>query len=109
MLQDVCVQDPSEHGVILGDPVAYALTLDALTHRGPAQPARLPADHLRAVLHPARRRGRLYVFLEGVARFATGLADPRRWVDAEPPVPAYARRWAALSSTSSRQPCRPRP
>ncbi len=93
MLQDVCAQDPSEHGIILGDPVAYALTLDALTHRGPARPARLPTDTCEQYFIPHGDPAGSYVFLQGVARFATGLTDPRRWVDAEPPVPAYARRW----------------
>ena len=93
MLQDVCLQDPSEHGLILGDPVAYALTLDALTHRGPARPARLPADTCEQYFIPHGDLAGSYVFLQGVARFVTGLTDPRRWVGAEPPVPAYARRW----------------
>ena len=93
MLQDVCVQDPSEHGLILGDPVAYALTVDALTHRGPANPARLPADTCEQTFIPHGDLAGSYVFLQGVARFATGLSDPRRWVDAEPRVPAYARRY----------------
>ena len=93
MLQDVCAQDPSEHGLILGDPVAYALTLDALTHRGSARPARLPADTCEQYFIPHGDLAGSYVFLQGVARFATGLNDPRRWVDAEPRVPAYARRW----------------
>lgn len=93
MLQDICAQDPSEHGVILGDPVAYALVLDALTHPGPADPARLPADTCQQTFIPHGDAPGSYVFLQGVARFATGLSDPRRWVDAEPPVPPYARRW----------------
>lgn len=91
MLQDVCAQDPSEHGVILGDPVAYALVVDALTHDGPASPDRLPADTCEQTFIPHGDAAGSYVFLQGVARFATGIADPRRWVDAEPPVPAYAR------------------
>ncbi|WP_164519489.1 esterase/lipase family protein [Nocardioides ferulae] len=91
LLQDVCVQDPSEHAMILGDPVAYALTLDALTHSGPADPARLPGDTCEQVFIPHGDPLGSLAFLRGVARFATGLADPRRWVSAEPAVPAYAR------------------
>lgn len=93
MLQDVCAADPSEHGIILGDPVAYALALDALTHRGPARPSRLPATTCQETFIPHGDAAGSYVFLQGVARFATGLTDPRRWVDREPPVPAYARPW----------------
>lgn len=93
MLQDVCAADPSEHGVILGDPVAYALALDALTHPGPASPSRLPATTCQEIFIPHGDAAGSYVYLEGMARFATFLADPQRWVDSEPPVPAYARPW----------------
>jgi hypothetical protein len=42
-LQDVCPNDSSEHFLIgTTDPVAYALAIDALTHDGPADPARVP-------------------------------------------------------------------
>ena len=94
LLQDVCAHDPSEHGLILGDPLAYALTLDALTHRGPADPARLPPTTCQEVFIPNGDLAGSGVFLDSVARFATGLLNPSRWVEAEPPVPAYARRWA---------------
>ena len=93
MLQDVCAADPSEHGIILGDPVAYALALDALTHRGPARPGRLPADTCQQTFIPHGDPVGSAQFLQGVTRFVTGLGDPRRWVDAEPPVPGYAARW----------------
>ncbi|HEU5036358.1 MAG TPA: lipase, partial [Nocardioides sp.] len=76
VLQDVCAQDPSEHGLILGDPVAYALTLDALTHAGPADPDRLPADTCSQTFIPHGDLAASPVFLRAVARFATGLADP---------------------------------
>ncbi len=94
ILQDVCAHDPSEHGLILGDPVGYALTIDALTHRGPADPGRLPATTCEQTFIPHGDLAGSYVFLESVTRFTTGLLDPSRWVDAEPPVPAYARPWA---------------
>ncbi len=43
-LQDVCPSDPSEHlNIGTGDPVAYALAIDAFTHPGPADPSRLDA------------------------------------------------------------------
>jgi hypothetical protein len=96
VLQDVCAQDPSEHGVILGDPVGYALTLDALTHRGPASAARLPGDTCEQTFIPHGDPTGSPVFLQSVVRFTTGLLDPRRWVDREPALPAYARRYARL-------------
>ena len=91
LLQDVCAQDPSEHGLILGDPVAYALTLDALTHAGAARPRRLPDDTCSQTFIPHGDLAGSPVFLRAVSRFATGLLDPTRWVDREPPVPPYAR------------------
>ncbi|MFA6576492.1 MAG: lipase, partial [Nocardioides sp.] len=91
VLQDVCAQDPSEHGLILGDQVGYALTLDALTHRGPARPHRLPGDTCEQTFIPHGDPAASPVFLQSVVRFSTGLLDPRRWVDREPALPAYAR------------------
>lgn len=43
-LQDICPGRPVEHFSILGDAVAYALVVDALRHRGPADPSRIPAS-----------------------------------------------------------------
>ena len=107
-LQDVCAADPSEHGVILGDPVGYALTLDALTpprSRGPLPPAR---QHLPADVHPARRRGRLLPVLRErrpVHRRAgrPGPLGRRRAAGPglRPPLGGLSQRW--------RLPCRPRP
>ncbi|HYF72828.1 MAG TPA: lipase, partial [Nocardioides sp.] len=91
LLQDVCAQDPSEHGLILGDPVAYALALDAITHAGPSVVDRLPAGTCEQTFIPNGDLAGSPVFLQAVGRFATGLLDPTRWVDREPPVPAYAR------------------
>lgn len=94
VLQDVCAADPSEHGVILGSPVGYAVTLDALTHRGPARVARVPADTCSQTFVPHGDPTGSPKFFQSVARFATGLLDPRRWVDHEPALPAYARQHA---------------
>ena len=42
-LQDVCPTNTAEHLAIGSyDPVAYALAIDALDHRGPADPSRVP-------------------------------------------------------------------
>lgn len=94
VLQDVCAVDPSEHGILLGDPVAYALTLDALTHRGPARAGRLPASTCQQAFIPHGDPAGSPAFLRSVARFALGLTDPRRAVGREPRLPAYARRFA---------------
>jgi pimeloyl-ACP methyl ester carboxylesterase len=91
LLQDVCAQDPSEHAMLLGDPVAFDLVLDALRHPGPADVARLPAETCSQAFIRGGDPAGAPVLVQGVARFFTGLADPRRWVDAEPPLPRYAR------------------
>ena len=44
-VQDICPLSAADHlAVGTYDPVAYALTIDALTHSGPADPKRLPSD-----------------------------------------------------------------
>jgi hypothetical protein len=44
-LQDVCPNNPSDHITIgTSDALAYALTMNAITRRGPANPAELPAS-----------------------------------------------------------------
>ncbi|PTL60676.1 esterase/lipase family protein [Paraconexibacter algicola] len=51
--QDICPAAAYEHLLIgLVDPVAYALAIDALTHDGPADPARIDRGVCLQVLHP---------------------------------------------------------
>ncbi len=94
MLNEVCAADPSEHGLILGDPVGYALTLDALTHPGPADPSRIPASTCSETFIPHGDPAGSTAFGQSIARFTTGILDPNRWVTSEPPLPAYARPYA---------------
>jgi triacylglycerol lipase len=58
VLQSVCRRRPVEHFLMAADAVAYALALDALTHPGPADPARVSRRTCRQVFppgsHPAR-------------------------------------------------------
>lgn len=91
VVQDICPADPSEHGIILGDPLVYRLAVDALTHRGSARAHRLPRTRCREAFIPHGDLSRSDVFLRTVARLTTGLSDPRRMTSAEPPLPAYAR------------------
>jgi pimeloyl-ACP methyl ester carboxylesterase len=52
-LQDVCPADTSEHLAIgTYDNVAYELAVDALTHPGPADPARIAASACETALMP---------------------------------------------------------
>lgn len=90
-VQDVCAADPVEHGLILGDPVSYALAVDALTHSGPADPRRAPASLCTETFIPHGDPFGSGVFLTSLANFGFGVVDPRRYVDAEPRLPAYAR------------------
>lgn len=51
VIQDLCPARPVEHFVLVADAVAYAVALDALTHRGPADPSRFrPATCLQALI-----------------------------------------------------------
>ncbi len=52
-LQDVCPLNAADH-LATGtyDPVAYALAVDALSHDGPADPARVPASTCTKLLMP---------------------------------------------------------
>lgn len=93
VLNQVCPADPSEHGLILGDPVGWTLTLDALTHPGPADAARIDPATCQQAFIPHGDPAGSPVFVQSILRFALGLADPTGWVDAEPPLPAYARRF----------------
>jgi len=52
--QDICPAATYEHLLIgLIDPVAYALAIDALTHDGPADPARIAVTVCAEVFHPS--------------------------------------------------------
>lgn len=52
-VQDVCPANTADHlSIGTYDPVAYALTIDALDHPGPADPARVPAGTCTTPLHP---------------------------------------------------------
>lgn len=89
-IQDVCPADTSEHLAIgTYDNVAYALAIDALTHRGPADPARLGVSTCTHPFMPGvdrstfvRDYGRELAFIGRV--IAT---SPR--VSREPPLACY--------------------
>lgn len=91
LLQSVCRNDPVEHNLILGDPLGYALAIDAITHAGPADPARIPRSTCQQLLIPHGDPVGAAAGLNSIVRFFTGITDPRRFVSAEPPLPEYAR------------------
>jgi hypothetical protein len=91
-VQDICAADASEH-LAMGtyDPVAYAVAIDAFTHRGPAAASRVPravcAESFQPGVDPSK-------FAGNYARYAIHIAtvlnnSPR--TDAEPKLAPYAR------------------
>lgn len=90
-VQSVCPLHLAEH-VTMGtvDPVAYAVVLDALTHRGPAQPDRISRSVCRQVLMPgvdavSAAAGELRVGAQAATQIAL---YPQ--VAHEPPLAPYA-------------------
>lgn len=88
-VQDVCPNQPAGHATILLNNTAFELVLDALTHDGPADPARLPSGTCRRHVAPdtdlAQWVHGLPAIFEGLAAFG----EPRYL--SEPPLPDYAR------------------
>jgi hypothetical protein len=90
-VQSICPLDISEH-LAMGtyDPAAWAFVLDAITHKGPADPARIPRSTCGHLLMPGVRA---LTFATDFARVGATAAQqlltyPR--VPAEPPLAAYA-------------------
>jgi hypothetical protein len=91
LVQDVCPPNGSEH-LVLGssDAVGYALAVDALTHPGPADAARLPptmcAQPFQPGVDPATfENDAATSYAQVAANFASG-----RVLAAEPPLACYA-------------------
>ncbi|HUR72723.1 MAG TPA: lipase [Sporichthya sp.] len=88
--QDVCPANTAEH-IAVGtyDPVAYALAMDALTHAGPADPARIPASVCDEVFMPGIDPRTFLANLSDAYNqiFVSLTTDPR--VDAEPELKPY--------------------
>jgi hypothetical protein len=89
-VQSVCPADVSEH-LAMGsyDAVGYALAIDAITHRGPADPARIAASvctqPFQPGVAPATFAGDYAGFLGAIGQGI--LAAPQ--VPAEPPLRSY--------------------
>jgi hypothetical protein len=98
--QDVCPNDRDEHleiGTV--DPVAYALAVDALTHSGPADPARISqsvcSEQFMPGVNPADANTYLQI-LEGAPGLASVAAGPTATgttgapvIYSEPPLACY--------------------
>jgi hypothetical protein len=90
--QEVCPANTAEH-IAVGtyDPVAYALAMDALTHDGPADPARIASSVCDEVLMPGVDPRTFFANLSDAYNqiFVSLTTDPR--VDAEPELKAYTQ------------------
>ena len=74
---------PANHASLWGDAAAHALVLDALDHRGPADPERIP----RSVCLKATYDGLDPVgFARAMASLLPRFAEPQQEVKAEPPL-----------------------
>ncbi len=91
--QDVCPANAAEHiAIATYDPVGYALALDAISHPGPADPARIPASVCTEVLMPGVDPLTFPTsYADATAKIAQGLTVAPR-VSAEPPLKPYVLR-----------------
>jgi pimeloyl-ACP methyl ester carboxylesterase len=90
-VQDVCPLDLSEHlGIGTYDPVAYALAIDAISHPGPADPARLAGSGVCGQLFMPGVN--LSTFptdeVSSLATIGTSIASAQL-IPAEPPLRCY--------------------
>ena len=100
MVQDVCPVRVVDHGLLLADSVGYALVIDALRHRGPASPARVPRSTCASVTMPGVDPMGSVSFARTLVELSLGLLDLRRYTRAEAPLPPYATRWARALTTA---------
>jgi hypothetical protein len=89
-IQQICPLDVNEHlGVGTYDPVAWALAVDAITHDGPADPARIAASVCTQLLMPGVNPA---TFATDEASFAAAVATAvaaAPQIPAEPPLACY--------------------
>jgi hypothetical protein len=108
--QQVCPTDVYEHLTIgTVDPVAYALAVDALTHSGPADPARIPKSVCSQVYMPGINPLSVNNYLQVLASAPTlasvdiGVLAPAttgvKDVNSEPPLECYV--FAACSGADA--------
>jgi pimeloyl-ACP methyl ester carboxylesterase len=92
-VQDVCPGHVVEHALLSSDPVAYALMLDAVTHRGTARASRIPRSVCSELVLPKTDLAGAAGSVNVITSFLEGLANPLTWVAREPRLPLYARRY----------------
>jgi triacylglycerol esterase/lipase EstA (alpha/beta hydrolase family) len=106
-VQDICPADPTEHnGLGTYDAVAYALAIDALTHDGPANPARISptvcAQPFMPGVNPVTGPG------AGLKALIDDETSPSRTVFEEPPLKCYVTASCPPATTRSAASCRSR-
>lgn len=94
MVQSVCPGRVVDHGLLLSDAIAYQLVLDALTHDGPANPARADRSVCLQQTMPGADPTASAGFANTLVALSVGLLDARTYTDHEAPVPAYAAPYA---------------
>lgn len=93
VVQQLCPLRVADHVAMIIDSYSWAAALDAVTHDGPADPARLAGRPGLCVnpFMPDVDWVRAPASLETIAQAVGGLAGLQPWVGAEPPLPDYAR------------------
>jgi pimeloyl-ACP methyl ester carboxylesterase len=89
-VQEICPASASEHlaiGTI--DPVTWALFIDAITHPGPADPARLPAGICGRQFMPGVDRATVASDITAAAAALATTSATYPGVEAEPPLRDY--------------------
>jgi predicted alpha/beta hydrolase family esterase len=90
LIQDICPGRVADHGLLLSDAVAYRLVLDALSHPGPADPARIDRSVCREAMLPDLDATGVPQFSNTLMALTSELVNAADWVTAEQPLPAYA-------------------
>ena len=99
-IQSLCPGRYVEHGQMLHDAVAFAVVLDALTHVGPADPARIDPTSCSARSMPGVSGRDAF---EGSSQASAGLGRimAAERVPSEPPLRPYAASATSASATTS--------
>lgn len=91
-VQDVCPGHVTDHLLIgTSDPVAYALVMDALTHRGPANPARIDHAVCARPVQPGVDPATFPTDLAGTGAYIGRVLLSTPHVSHEPALRAYTR------------------
>jgi pimeloyl-ACP methyl ester carboxylesterase len=85
-ISQVCPVRPEEHASIAADAVAYAMVIDAFTHAGPANPARLDPATCRKAAMPGFNPAAFVALLQDDPAPPSGFPAT---TDAEPPLKPY--------------------